>query len=356
MVHRIDAADLAALAFIKGFDSVSSGMWLQLQSLMKADPSQKDMDPADVSKMVRTILETCQKEVPTDVLKEGLKFSHLIRVLPPLSKPSQQDVQLREKGGDLSKPNTAQSEKMDRNPNPQSFVRPQTKESSEFVEKQRQLPKQTMEGLSASRAKPPHSEPMETAVKGVVQALNQLGEQVKPKEQKKLAEPKIDTKESTKQEVASAPKKSSDTESSAKEKNPQQFESKLSQNKSETQVEGKQTQPREEKVVERQVQSSQVQVKEDKISLSVSIHTTVVPNKKESELQMATTSKGLAQAQTTTQALSSEKTVIPAAPYQTQFQAADLRRKEKKKYPHYFSDNEEGEEESDHTDPNPNRK
>ena len=357
MVHRLDAADLAALAFLKGFDGVSSGMWLQLQSLLKGDTDQKGMDPAEISKLVKNILETSQKEIPMNVLNEALRFPHLIRVLASLSKPSQLDVQLCEKSGDPSKPNKAMSEKMDQNPNPQTAPQHLSKEkSAEFVEKQRQMPKLPMENPVASKAKPPHAEPMETALKGVLQALNQLDEQFKSTEEKKFSDPHIAAKEAPKQERMLTPQKSSHLESSTQEKKPQHSDSKPVSAKPEIHVETKQTKPHEEKVIERQVQSSQTQVKEDKIVSSVSTHTTVVLNKKEAELQMTTSSKGFAQAQTTTQAQSSEKTVIPAAPYQTQFQATDLRRKEKKKYPHYFSDNEEGEEGSDHNDPNPDRK
>jgi hypothetical protein len=346
MVHKIDAADLAALAFIKGADGVSPGMWLQLQNLMKGDMSRQEMDPAEISKLVKNILESGNKEVFSQTFQEGFKFPPSIRLLPSLSKPSQQDTQLLEKGGIQTKLPDAKPEKMEagtKKPGSQQESQngPLKESGSQQVERQRQLPKMGLDTLNASKSDSKEFKPMETAIKQVAHSLAQLN----PQDGKKETKPPVENKEvvAHKSEGSNPtkplePTTKPDIEMKSGDKASKDL------NKPEKLI--------ADKVVEKQIFTAKTEVKETTKSSNVIANSPVLPNKKETELQLATTSRGVAQSNASAQTQSSEKAVIPGAPYQTQFLPSELRRKEKKKYPHYFSDREDGEEDTDPQDHN----
>jgi hypothetical protein len=196
----------------------------------------------------------------------------------------------------------------------------------------------------------PTPQPMSNAVKEVIQTLLFF----LPPTVKKDAEPKMLLQANVTPETLVKPStKASNTEFMAKDQNPKQ-EPKAAEKKAPTTElrPATTTQPKESKAMETRVVEQKDQHPTPSSQLKAEKPApqqfTPTPIRKEAEVAFST-----AQAQTAAQAPTAQRpTVVPGAiPFQTPLTPSEVRRKEKRKYPHYFSDLEDGEEQLDQEDP-----
>jgi len=346
MVHKIDAADMAAFAFLKGVDSLSLG--ILLQSLISNPSGSKDeLANPELAKLVKNILESTPKE--------GGKFTHLIHHLPTIVKLNPEIVKLIKPESESSLPLVSKIDYIsnvrevpkEKGSDPTTIQKPSNLDLPKLSPHYPLRP----EVVGSKSQNVALSQPMQHAIKEVVRALHTLLPNLGKKDGEKLGTEKIAiVTESLVRETA----ETTDTEfmesgqqldqQTAKQENKSLPKSNFHPSFSPM---NRAAQPVEKK----RSFEPQAQTKVDKLKEpSMATQPQQPLLKKEGELERTLDSRPAPQSQPTIH--SAEKNVIPGAPCPTQFAADHLRRKEKKKYPHYFSDREEGDEESKNNDPN----
>lgn len=364
MVHGLSPADLAALNLIKGFDGLSAGMWLQIQDLMESGFSDKELaSHEELSKLVKNILESTPKE--------GKAFSQPVKLLPTLEKLSPEvNKKLVSSEGQAERSAAAlpaKSEKQTLSADPKSALMADPKEKLTSPTSQKSPPFLSKDSLLSPRfplSQPQPSlkmaDPLQQAVKEVVKALSLL----LPVKEKRSEEP---ASERGNRSVPPMPK-SAAAESMPKGQIAPSKEAKLDKKES-TKVESQSSfgAPKEGKSVEKrsmeqtakETPTTYLQAKpEAKVPaqitpFSMTPQAPLPLNRKAFELELTAQTKSAAQAPVThiPPTPAAEKGILTAAPHQSQFNLSDTRRKEKKKYPHYFSDHDEEQEHSEQEQP-----
>ncbi len=353
MVHRLDAADLAALAFIKGMDGLTPGMWLQLQGHLMGKEERPDHE--ELSKLVKNILDS----TTATPAKEGSKFTPFLRLPPNITKISPELVKLLENGKPTELPKLAhKTDKTDPKLPNQVETTLVKEKTTEKVVAQKPMGAQEHHRTEERGLKSQHvptSQPMQHAVKEVVKAMSFLNPA-----QDNDVERTTDTHKSTASPKSAIQPSSEMKESEfmAKQKAPDQKVKTEKQEapKSEfhpsfhTRTEAKPLSKHE--FIRQEPKVTQQPKEEKQAPLTPQAHQHKPLEKRGEEFSAFLGSKSAPQESAQNQARPADRNTLPAAPFPTQFSTAESRRKEKRKYPHYFSDMEEGEEDQQNNDPN----
>lgn len=356
MVNRLDAADLAALSFIKGMDGLSPLAWLQLQGLIAGRSPEDKLNHAELSKLVKNILDAS-----TGNLEKGRPaLSHFTTLLPSFNKLTPETVKIVELSkGDLL-PASPKTDKIDpKAPNQvETSVTKEKKTEQSIAQKPIGTHQHTRsEEHSLKSQHVPLSQPLQQAVKEVVKALHFLG-------------PQIDTKEVVKAEISSSPKSTITptdylTKPELQTKPKPNLEDPFVKTESPTKSPKEQqaAKPREtiklnqEPVNKAESKDTTRPLEQKKEATVIGNFQQIPPQKKEAELSSFQGFRGAAQEQAATQQpRSADRTIIPGAPFQAPLGTSESRRKEKRKYPNYHSDQEEGEDAEQNNDPNHKRR
>jgi hypothetical protein len=348
MVNRIGIAEIAAIASIRSIETLPPELWLEIQGLMTGRELETGADHAELSKLVKNLLETPSGRE----LRDKGTFSYFTSLISMSAKPSTEKIKLIEtRSGELSLlPSKASKIEFELQNQVETAILKEKNLEKIIAQKPEGKSQQQPEEVRRNPELPPLSKPLQQAINEVVKVLRFIFPHID-----KNAVDNADSYKSaaSPSSMIQPPNETKDANLALKkyQSNPKIGSKKQPASKENSYYSVIHQRVRnEESSIFKQPMKATILHKEEKREVDrTSLH--ILPAKKEPEHTLNLGFKNTAQEQQMNQTRQIDRNSIPGAPYQAQFSTADSRRKEKRKYPYYFSDQEEGEDAEQNNDP-----